>query len=493
MILGKEVCLGGHFNGKDVLGIKYDGFIIYPWEDEEDYSEYILVYASQDTDNLPVFHSFSSSDYIVNRTVDSDGLIITRIKPVDENKLPVYISFRNSLETLRRVIKFCGAPQFTNYAFLSEGKFESDVICFRDCELLKYVNLNEFDISNTFSLSRLFDDCHSLTIITGLDKLDTSDITDMSAMFCNCKKIKSIDFSSFDVSSVTDMSMMFNDCESIKRLDLSSFYTDSLINTNNMFYICYELEEVDMRNFDMTNVPKKSTGNSSPGNYEMFGLCNNLRVLRLDNCNSDTIDKIITSYRFPTGTINGETRKIYCREENAAELTLPEGWEFVYVTYEVPPRPEKPEKQLKIYEPGEFEGNSNITLVNTLVTLEHTDLSNMFKSCSNLGKINGIDKWDTSNVTDMSEMFLICSDLMELDLSNFDMDNVTDTSYMFQSCISLHTLRLDNCSYTTINKIITSTGFPTSEIKGVTRKIYVKQENTIGLTAPTGWVFEYVD
>jgi hypothetical protein len=63
----------------------------------------------------------------------------------------------------------------------------------------------------------------------------------------------------------------------------------------------------------------------------MFSGCVNLRTLRLDNCSNDTINKIITSASFPTGLINGETRKIYCKQANAAGLTAPDGWEFVFV------------------------------------------------------------------------------------------------------------------------------------------------------------------
>ena len=64
---------------------------------------------------------------------------------------------------------------------------------------------------------------------------------------------------------------------------------------------------------------------------------------------------------------------------------------------------------------------------------------------------------------------------------------------MFSGCTSLHTLRLDNCSNDTISKIIASGGFPTNAIEGVTRTIYCKEENAAGLTAPTNWVFSYVD
>ena len=118
-------------------------------------------------------------------------------------------------------------------------------------------------------------------------------------------------------------------------------------------------------------------------------------------------------------------------------------------------------------------------------------MNRMFYYCIYATELD-LSNFDTSNVTTMRDMFSGCSNLASLDVSNFDTSNVADMSYMFGYCSSLHTLRLDNCSNATISKIITSTGFPTYTISGVTKKIYVKEENAAGLTAPENWVFEYI-
>ena len=97
----------------------------------------------------------------------------------------------------------------------------------------------------------------------------------------------------------------------------------------------------------------------------------------------------------------------------------------------------------------------------------------------------------TNNGTNYGYLFYYCK-ATTLDLSSFNTSNVTNTTSMFSSCNSLHTLRLDNCDNATINKIITSSGFPTGAISGVTRTIYCKEENASGLTPPTNWVFSYI-
>jgi surface protein len=105
----------------------------------------------------------------------------------------------------------------------------------------------------------------------------------------------------------------------------------------------------------------------------------------------------------------------------------------------------------------------------------------------------------------MRSVFSHCDNLQELDLSIWDMSSVDTSVYdsgsvynyaggMLSGCDSLHTLRLGNCSKNTISKIITSSSLPTGKITDsegniITRKIYCKQANTAGLTAPDGWKF----
>jgi surface protein len=289
---------------------------------------------------------------------------------------------------------------------------------------------------------------------------------------------------------------------------------------SHLFYN-YNGTSLDLSNWDMTNVSRTDF---------MFGGCRELRTLRLDNCNEDTIRKIIESRDFPTGG----TRKIYCLEKNVANLAPPNGWEFVdAVTGEVIVQ-EEPE----FYSPGYYKGR-DIEEATTMVTSEHDNLSEMFQDCKNLRTINGINEWDTSNVTNMDNMFKSCNSLVsldlskwvvskvksmsdmiqgcdslvsvnasnwdvssvtnmwgmfadcrsleELDLSGWDMTNVNKTTYMFNNSSNLRTLILDNCDKETIRKIITVDSFPTGDI-GVLRQIFVKVDVS-DLTEPSGWVF----
>ena len=124
-------------------------------------------------------------------------------------------------------------------------------------------------------------------------------------------------------------------------------------------------------------------------------------------------------------------------------------------------------------------------------TSKVTSMLSMFSSCTGLTSID-LSTWDTSSVTNTMLMFQNCTSLVSADLRNFDLSNCTNSMMMFMGCTSLTELRLDNCSNDTINKIITSTQFPTFT-DGSIHRIYCKQANASGLTAPQGWTFTYVN
>ena len=63
----------------------------------------------------------------------------------------------------------------------------------------------------------------NLQTITGLNYLNTSEVTNMAMMFSLCSEMSSIDVSHFDTQNVTNMAGMFVGCESLTSLNLCSF------------------------------------------------------------------------------------------------------------------------------------------------------------------------------------------------------------------------------------------------------------------------------
>ena len=84
----------------------------------------------------------------------------------------------------------------------------------------------------------------NLQSITGLEYLNTSEVTDMAWMFFYCTNLTSLDLSHFNTSKVNSMYNMLGYCQSLTSLDLSSFNTSQVISMSSMFDHCANLQTI---------------------------------------------------------------------------------------------------------------------------------------------------------------------------------------------------------------------------------------------------------
>ena len=75
------------------------------------------------------------------------------------------------------------------------------------------------------SLRRFFYYLTKLETITGLEYLNTANVTDMSYMFSGCSKLTSLDVTKFNTAKVTKMNEMFYNCSKLTSLDVTKFNT----------------------------------------------------------------------------------------------------------------------------------------------------------------------------------------------------------------------------------------------------------------------------
>ena len=90
----------------------------------------------------------------------------------------------------------------------------------------------------------------SLTTITGISNLDTSEVTDMSYMFQQCK-LETIDVNTFNVTHVTEASSMFLGCQQLTTIYCNQ--TWSIASSPSMFENCSQLKGATSYNFDNKN------------------------------------------------------------------------------------------------------------------------------------------------------------------------------------------------------------------------------------------------
>lgn len=151
------------------------------------------------------------------------------------------------------------------------------------CKALGNVTIKNIVFEESFktyaptSLKEFFYNCTSLETISGLEYLNTANITDMSSMFWNCSNLKSLDFTNFDTKNVSSMYFMFYGCSNLTSLNLTNFNTKNVKDMNGMFGDCTHLTSLDITNFNTAKV-------TNMGN--MFLGCSNLTSLDLTNFNT---------------------------------------------------------------------------------------------------------------------------------------------------------------------------------------------------------------
>ena len=128
------------------------------------------------------------------------------------------------------------------------------------CKALGNVTIKNIVFEESFktyaptSLKEFFYNCKTLETISGLEYLNTANITDMSSMFQECSNLKFLDFTNFDTKNVSNMYFMFNGCSTLTSLDLTNFNTKNVSNMYGMFCDCSKLTSLDLTNFNTAKV-----------------------------------------------------------------------------------------------------------------------------------------------------------------------------------------------------------------------------------------------
>ena len=250
------------------------------------------------------------------------------------------------------------------------------------------------------SLYCFFEGLTELETITGLEYLNTENVTNMGRMFYDCSKLTSLDVSKFNTANVTNMSYMFYNCKALTSLDVTHFNTANVTNMGYMFYICSSLTSLDVTHFNTANVTNMSG---------MFNSCSALTSLDVTH--------------FNTANVTTMNSMFY----NCSKLTSLDVSKFNTVNV--------------TNMSGMFNSCSALTSldVTNFNTEKVTSMSSMFSGCSKLTSLD-VTNFNTANVTNMSSMFSNCVALTSLYLTNFNTEKVTNMSSMFLACQALTTI-----------------------------------------------------
>ena len=167
----------------------------------------------------------------------------------------------------------------TGLEYLNTENVTDMSLMFFKCSSLTSLDVTHFNTAKVTAMISMFDSCSSLTSLD-VSKFNTENVTNMSRMFLSCSSLTSLDVSHFNTAKVTNMSKMFSGCSSLTSLDVSHFNTAKVTEMDRMFSSCSKLTSLDVTNFNTANVTDMSY---------MFANCVALTSLYLTNFNTEKV------------------------------------------------------------------------------------------------------------------------------------------------------------------------------------------------------------
>ena len=127
---------------------------------------------------------------------------------------------------------------------------------FSNVRKISKIDLTHWDVSNVKYMSSVFS-VTNLKQVGDLSKWDLHNCKDIGAMFYMCSELESIgDISNWNVSKVIDTDFFLSGCHKIKSIgDISKWNVIRVNDFTEMFSNCHELK-LDLRKF-IKNVPEK--------------------------------------------------------------------------------------------------------------------------------------------------------------------------------------------------------------------------------------------
>ena len=306
---------------------------------------------------------------------------------------------------------------------------------FCGCRALTTLDVSNFDTKNVTNMSNMFYGCEALTTLD-VSNFDTKNVTNMNWMFSDCLALTTLDLSNFDTQNVTNMNCMFSDCHALTTLDVSKFDTQNVTNISGMFYNCNALTTLDVSNFDTKNVTDMS---------EMFGYCHALTTIYASEkfvttaCGRDRYWYMFADCANLVGAVSYDGNKV---DGDMANYTTS------YFTYKAPT------ETYAVFDEATntltFKRDNNKP-VGAFALNEGDNAPGWYKSNDDGSNANIIKKvvFDASfanaRPTNCHLWFYGCKNLTTIEgIEYLNTENVTSMSLMFSGCSALTTLNLSN-------------------------------------------------
>lgn len=185
------------------------------------------------------------------------------------------------------------------------------------------INLNNWDVSKVTTMQAMF--FYSLNDLSefNISNWNVSNVENMRCMFeSSLYNITAFDISNWDVSKVKQMDFMFYyGLDAVENFDISRWNTGNVINMEGMFaYSLNSIKELDLSNWDVSNVENMSIM-FSEGLY-------NVEKINLSNWNPIKVNDI--SDMFNTAFENAISLEIYLNNFNLSRFSNESQYEYLF-------------------------------------------------------------------------------------------------------------------------------------------------------------------
>ena len=322
--------------------------------------------------------------------------------------------------------KYEGENLPSNSAWVEDGTPVFSMFNYQLIWNIKHVVLDEsFETFTPTTLKQFFAGFTGLETITGLEYLNTANVTDMSLLFCRCEKLTSLDVSKFNTANVATMSRMFDGCSNLKTIYASDkFTTAAVTNSQDMFSGCGSLSG----DIDWSDKAVDKTYAKIDGGY--------FRDKAYDNRPWVKYADGTLTFRCGYKKTLGENEYALNSGEEKPAWKAKSG-NITQVVFDASFANARPTTCFKWF--SNFSKLKQIKGIENLNTENVTNMNSMFNFCNILASLD-VTHFNTANVTDMGDMFRDCWVLASLDVTHFNTANVTDMRSMFFDCSTLTSL-----------------------------------------------------
>ena len=363
---------------------------------------------------------------------------------------PGWYNYRTSVESVVFDTSFADARPTSCYKWFSGMS-----------NLASITGIEHLNTDEVTTMCQMFNGCSSLTSLD-VSGFNTANVTKMNYMFSGCSSLTSLNVSRFNTAKVTDMSNMFRGCSNLTSLNVSNFYILSGTNMSEMFRGCTSLTSLDLSSFRFYSSTSKL----------LYG-CSSLKTLAIptsaNSLASDACQGVGTSsapcalyytegftlqgatqgngyITWKSGTFKNQREKYVVRTGSTLRFFFDDQRSSQQgTTFAINSESE---------DPGWYEYRTyiqNVVFDPSFAFARPTSCRSWFSGMSNLTSITGIENLKTDEVTTMYQMFNACSRLTRLDVSGFNTAKVTRMNFMFYGCSGLTSINVSGFNTAKVN------------------------------------------